>query len=132
MKKLLLSLLVTVSFLAANAQASADTSLQKYTGKYRFPDGSPVTEIVVAVDDNGILTATSAMGTTELKKTETEHVFEVVVYGGTATFKKNEAGKVAGVTIVVGDLTIEGTKAENNFDNIYKISKNWIDYTAIF
>jgi hypothetical protein len=110
MKKLLLSLLVIVSFLTANAQA--DTTLQKFTGKYKFPDGSPVTEITVAVDKEGTLTASSAMGTTELKKTDTENVFEVVAYSGIATFKKNAEGKVVSVQIVVGDLNMEGTKAE--------------------
>ncbi len=110
MKKLLLSLLVTISFLTATAQA--DTALQKFTGKYKFPDGSPVTEVTVAVDKEGVLTASSAMGTTELKKTDTENVFEVVAYSGTATFKKNAEGKVISVQIVVGDLNIEGTKSE--------------------
>lgn len=97
MKKLLLSLLVTVSFLAVNAQA--DSTLQKFTGKYKFPDGSPVTEITVAVDNNGLLTASSAMGTTELKKTDTENVFEIVAYSGVATFKKNTDGKITSVRI---------------------------------
>ena len=40
MKKILLSLFVTVSFLAVSAQTD---SLQQYTGKFKFPDGSPVT-----------------------------------------------------------------------------------------
>ncbi len=116
MKKILLSLLVIVSFLGANAQA--DTTLQKFTGKYKFPDGSPVTEVTVAVDKEGTLTASSAMGTTELKKTDTENVFEVVAYSGLATFKKNAEGKVVSVQIVVGDLNIEGTKAEGGSSSL--------------
>jgi len=116
MKKILLSLLVIVSFLGANAQA--DTTLQKFTGKYKFPDGSPVTEVTVAVDKEGTLTASSAMGTTELKKTDTENVFEVVAYSGIATFKKNAEGKVVSVQIVVGDLNIEGTKAEGGSSSL--------------
>jgi hypothetical protein len=111
MKKFILSILVLVSFIAVNAQQ--DTTLQKYVGKYKFPDGSPVTEINVTIE-NGVLTATSAMGSTELKKTETEHVFEVVVYSGLATFKKNTEGKINGVQIVVGDMTLEGTKVESS------------------
>lgn len=111
MKKFILSILVLVSFVAVNAQQ--DTTLQKYIGKYKFPDGSPVTEINVTIE-NGVLTATSAMGSTELKKTETEHVFEVVVYSGLATFKKNTEGKINGVQIVVGDMTLDGTKVESS------------------
>ena len=111
MKKFLLSVIVLFSFLSINAQN--DSTMQKYTGKYKFPDGSPVTEINVTIE-SGILTATSAMGTTELKKTDTENVFEIVVYGGTATFKKDTEGKITGVQIVVGDLNMEGVKAEEH------------------
>ena len=108
MKHILLSLFVTICFLSVNAQ---DTTLNKYTGKYKFPDGSPVTEITVTVD-NGTLMASSAMGTTEFKKTDTPDVFEVVVYSGTATFKKNAEGKVTGVSISAGGTNLEGTKVE--------------------
>ena len=93
MKKFLLSVIVLFSFLSIYAQS--DSTMQKYTGKYKFPEGNPVTEINVTIE-SGILTATSAMGTTELKKTDTENVFEIVVYGGTATFKKNTEGKKPG------------------------------------
>ncbi len=109
MKKLLLSLLVIVSFYAVNAQG--DTVLQKYTGKFKFPDGSPVTEINFTVE-NGVLMGASAMGSSEFKKTDTENVFEIVAYGGTATFKKNAEGKITSVQILVGDINMEGTKTE--------------------
>lgn len=108
MKKLFLSLLVLISFSAVNAQTD---SLQEYTGKYKFPEGSPVTEIGVVVE-NGVLTATSAMGNTELKKTDTKDVYEVVAYGGTATFKRNPEGKIVTLLIQVQDITMEGTKSE--------------------
>ena len=107
MKKILLSLFVTVSFLTVSAQTD---SLQQYTGKFKFPDGSPVTEITMTVD-NGVLMAASAMGSTEFKPTSTADVFEIVAYGGTATFKRTE-GKITGVTIQVGDVNIEGTKTD--------------------
>jgi hypothetical protein len=111
MKKLLFSLFVVISFSAANAQTD---SLQEYTGKYKFPDGSPVTEIGVIVD-NGILTATSNMGNSELKKTDTKDVYEIVAYGGTATFKRNEEGKIITLLVQVQDITMEGTKTEGVF-----------------
>ena len=110
MKKLFLSLLVVISFLSVNAQQ--DTVLQKYTGKFKFPDGSPVTEINFTVE-NGVLMGASAMGSSEFKKTDTENVFEIVAYGGTATFKKNAEGKVRSVQILVGDINMEGTKVES-------------------
>jgi hypothetical protein len=107
MKKVLLSLIVSISFLNLYAQTD---SLQQYTGKYKFPDGSVVTEITVTLDSIG-LTANSAMGSSELKKTEGD-VFEIVAYGGTATFKRNTENKVSGVQILVGDISMEGTKTE--------------------
>jgi hypothetical protein len=108
MKQLFFSLLLISSFSLAQAQTD---SLQEYTGKYKFPDGSPVTEIGVVIE-NGVLTATSAMGNSELKKTDSKDVFEIVAYGGTATFKRNAEGKISGVQIQVQDVNMEGTKTE--------------------
>lgn len=111
MKKLLLT--VTVLFFTSLAtHAQADTLLQQYTGKYIFPDGSPVKEIAVVIQE-GILTATSVMGNSELRKTENKDVFEIVAFAGTATFKRNEAAKVNGVQIQVQDVNMEGTKTED-------------------
>lgn len=108
MKKILLALIVTLGFTAAYAQAD---SLQQYTGKYKFPEGSPVTEVGVVLE-NGVLTATSAMGNAELKKTETKDVFEITGFGGTATFKRNSEGKVVGLQIQVQDINMEGTRED--------------------
>ncbi len=111
MKKLLLSAFVLLLFTAVNAQAD---SLKEYTGKYKFPDGSPVSEISVVLE-NGMLSANSAIGSSELKKTDTKDVFEVVAYGGTATFKRTTEGKVSGLQVQVQDVNMEGTKTEDGF-----------------
>jgi len=108
MKKIFLSLLVLFAFGVAHAQT--DTTLQQYTGKFKFPDGSPVTEIVLKVE-NGALMASSAMGSTEFKQTSTTDVFDIPAYSGTATFKRTE-GKITGVQILAGDVNMEGTKTE--------------------
>lgn len=108
MKQFFLTFCVLLVFSAVNAQTD---SLQQYTGKYMFPEGSPVTEIGVVLE-NGLLTATSAMGNSELKNTDTKDVFEVVAYGGIATFKRSTEGKVNGVQIQVQDINMEGTKTE--------------------
>ena len=107
MKKLFLVLTIALIGMAANAQTD---SLQQYTGKFKFPDGSPVTEITTTIE-NGVLMASSAIGTTEFKATSTAGVFEVVAYGGTATFKKKE-GKVVTLLIQVADVNMEGTKTD--------------------
>jgi hypothetical protein len=129
MKKLLVSLLVIISFLSANAQQ--DSVLEKYTGKYKFPDGSPVTEINFTVE-NGVLMGASAMGSSEFKKTDTEHVFEIVAYGGTATFKKNAEGKITNLHILVGDVNMEGTKVEGVPGSSFSTYRNYKNKTSFF
>ena len=104
MKKFFLLLMVLTSFFSVNAQTD---TLQQYTGKYKFPDGSPVTEITVSLDST-VLMANSAMVSSELRKTEGD-VFEIVAYGGTATFKRNAENKISGVPPIhiLGTLNCE-------------------------
>ena len=109
MKKLQFTLFMLFGFIVANAQT--DSLLQQYTGKYVFPDGSPVKEIGVIIQE-GVLTATSVMGNSELRKTENKDVFEIVAFAGTATFKRNAEAKVNGLQIQVQDVNMEGTKTE--------------------
>ena len=110
MRKLLFtSAILFFVFNTGIAQTPQDT-LQHYAGKYKFPEGSVVTELTVSVE-NGVLMASSPIGNAELKKMETD-IFEIVGYGGTATFKRNGDGKVVTVQIVVGDINIEGQKTE--------------------
>lgn len=98
-------------FLVAGVTQAQSDTLQEYTGKYKFPDGSPVTEIGVVLE-NGILTATSAMGNSELRKTDTKDVFEVVAYAGTATFRRGDDSKIKTMRIQVQDVDMEGTRSE--------------------
>jgi Domain of unknown function (DUF3471) len=111
MKKIVFVFLSAMAFSFAQAQTPAPKdSLSVYTGKYKFPDGSPVTEITVSLE-NGVLTANSAMGSSELRRTEGD-VFEIVAYSGTATFKRNEEKKVTGMQVIVGSINMEGTKSD--------------------
>lgn len=105
MKKILLSILLIAGFTAVNAQTD---SLKQYTGKYKFPEGSPTTEITIVVE-NGTLMASSSIGSTEFKATGEADVFEIVAYGGTATFKRKE-GKITGLLIQVNDINMEGER----------------------
>ena len=111
MKKVFFIFLSVLIFSFANAQDPAPVdSLKIYAGKYKFPDGSPVTEVNITVE-NGLLMASSAMGSTEFKPAGIPDIFEVVAYSGKATFKRKE-GKITGVQIVVGEINLEGTKGE--------------------
>lgn len=113
---------MAIAISSVNAQVD---SLQEYTGKYNFPEGSPVTEVGVIVE-NGALTATSVMGNSELRKADTKDVFELVAYSGLATFKRNEEGKIIGLLIQVQDINMEGTKAETeNSDTFKKMTEMW-------
>jgi hypothetical protein len=118
MKKFCLSLCILFTAFILQAQTTpAPDTLQQYTGKYKFPEGSVVTEVTVALE-SGVLKASSIMGSTELRLTQGD-VFEIVVYSGTATFRRNAEGKIMGVQMVVGDINIEGTKTEGlTFDGI--------------
>lgn len=121
MKKIFFLLFAITSVLILHAQQTPQPdTLQQYTGKYKFPDGSVVTEITVTLE-NGVLMANSVMGSSELRKTEGD-MFEVVAYGGLATFKRNAEGKISGVQILVGDITLEGTKTEGMTINLYAAS----------
>ncbi len=110
MKKLLFLLVMAAGAVTIHAQQTPQDSLQQYMGKYRFPDGSVVTEITVTIE-NGVLYANSVMGNSELRKVEKD-MFEIVAYQGSAEFKRNTEGKVSGVQIIVGDITLDGTKTE--------------------
>ena len=122
MKKMFLSIVILLAF--STIQAQTDTLLQQYTGKYVFPDGSPVKEIGVIVQE-GVLTATSVMGNSELRKTETKDVFEIVSFAGTATFKRNADGKVNGLQIQVEDVNMEGTKTEASIGYYLRKKESW-------
>jgi len=109
MKKLFLFLFAIAGIITVDAQQNFQTdSLKEYTGKYKFPEGSVVTEVNITIE-NGVLFAGSAMGSSELKKIEKD-LFEVVAYAGKAIFKRNEEAKLIGVRIEVEDLILEGTK----------------------
>lgn len=126
MQKLFLSFLFVV--LTATAFSQTD-SLEQYTGKYKFPDGSPVAEIGVVLE-SGILTATSVMGNSELRKTDNKDVFEIVAYAGTATFRRSDDGKIKTMRVQVQDVDMEGVKESSSIElqatDILKNNSIWL------
>jgi hypothetical protein len=108
MKKLWLTASFVLTAIIVNAQT--DSTLQQYTGKYRFPDGTPFSEVVVSIE-NGTLMGSSSQGSSEFKRREGD-IFDIVAYQGTATFRRNSDGKITGLHILVGDIDVEGTKSE--------------------
>ena len=124
MRKALLLAITALAFNFANAQIpSPADSLKVYTGKFKFPDGNPVTEINVTIE-NGILTAVSAMGSSELKHREGD-IFDIVAYAGTGTFKRNDGGKVNKLRVQINELDMEGEKTEglSLYDSFWRQKK---------
>ena len=107
MKKILIVFLFLIGVGTA-VHAQQDSTLQQYAGKYIFPQGSAVTEAVVSLDA-GVLSISSAIGAATLSKIEADR-FAIVEYNGTAEFKRNDAGKIIGIHVVVADLDLTGTK----------------------
>ena len=105
MKKMFLSFLMMSFITTIFAQ---DANLQQYTGKYKFPDGSVVTEINVTIE-GGVLTSNSSAGSSSLEKLGVD-TFSVVSFQGTAVFKRDGNKKIIGVVVDVMGYHLEGTK----------------------
>ncbi|MBC7650510.1 MAG: hypothetical protein H7101_02030 [Deinococcales bacterium] len=107
MKKILLSILLVVGFsIVGNAQQ--DTTLAQYAGKYKFPDGSVVAEVVVAMEGGALVMGSSA-GNSALEK-ESEDLYVIVAFQGKALFKRDANKKIIGISINAMGYQLEGTK----------------------
>ncbi|MFY7898696.1 MAG: hypothetical protein ACOVNY_00840, partial [Chitinophagaceae bacterium] len=73
---------VLLGFIKVNAQ---DSTAQQLMGKYKFPQGSIVSEISV-VFENGGLVMSSSVGSSALEK-EADDVYIILAYQGKAAFK---------------------------------------------
>jgi hypothetical protein len=116
MKKISLLLSLTLaSCISLKAQDSTKTtntdSLEVYTGKYKFAEGSPVTEVTVVLEE-GKLMLKSKMGNAGLEKETGIDQFAIPSYQGTASFYRNEAKKISGIHIDVMGRTLEGEKVD--------------------
>lgn len=109
MKKLIMLCLLLGAVAFVQAQTK-DSTLQDFVGKYKFPEGSIVTEVVVSIEGEGLVMGSSA-GNSILVKTG-EDVFSITAYDGTAQFKRDTNKKVIGVNINAGGYVLEGTKSE--------------------
>jgi hypothetical protein len=114
MKKILLFAISVCAFSLIHAQTSPADSLKEYTGKYKFPDGTPFPEVTITLE-NGVLTASSSAGSAELKRKEGD-TFEILSYGGLAIFKRNEEKKIKKLQVQLNDLDVEGEKTEGIAD----------------
>ena len=122
MKKFILVLSMLFFSTAAFSQEVPvpDSSLQQYTGKYKFPEGSVVAEISVMIDGGGLV-MTAPVGSSPLEKRE-EDVFFIVQFQGTAKFNRDASRKVNGVTINAMGYVLEGSRTEGGL--VWVIRRN--------
>jgi hypothetical protein len=112
MKKMLLFFCVSFCFFSlTNAQTPApDSTLSQFVGKYRFPDGSVISEVNVALE-NGAFSMSSSAGVSPLEK-QGEDLYAITQFQGTAKFNRDGNKKIIGVTINAMGYLLEGTKVE--------------------
>ena len=96
------------------ATANAQTSpLKDYLGKYVFPEGSPVTEVTLTIEDT-VLTINSAMGATALEKKGVD-TFYLAAYDAPIIFKRGANNEVETLTIIVQGMELTATKVAASF-----------------
>lgn len=117
-----------ISMVHAQQTPPQDSSLQQYTGKYKFPDGSVILEATVTLE-NGALTVTSSAGVSPLEK-QSEDIFNIIQFRGTAKFNRDANNKVIGVSINAMGHALEGTKVEGIAFN--RLNKNILPWNFMY
>lgn len=111
MKKMLLMAGVFLGILVS-VQAQ-ESPLKEYLGKYTFAEGSPVTEVVLTLQDT-ILVSTSSVGSFPLEKKGVD-TFYLAAYDALVIFKRNGNSAVEGVGINVQGMELIGKKAAASY-----------------
>jgi len=106
MRKTFLCLIAILFCFAATAQT--DTTLKEYTGSYKFPEGSAAPSVEISIQGNELY-ANASIGSASLTRISKD-TFSIPAYGGMTYFTRDEAGKVKGIRVEVGDLVLVGTK----------------------
>jgi hypothetical protein len=104
MKKFFIFFLIA----SVTATVNAQDTLQQYTGKYVFPEGSPVPDVEV-ISASGGLTMTSVAGNSSLVQLGSDS-FQIVEFSGTAVFKRAEDKKINAVHIEAMGYVLDGQK----------------------
>lgn len=110
MRKIMFTLFLLAGGLFIHAQ---DTTLQEFTGKYVFPEGSVVPDVDVILESGGLI-MTSSAGSSSLIKLGVDS-FQIVEFSGTAVFKRGEDKKVNGVHIDAMGYILDGNKVPSGW-----------------
>ena len=111
MKKV--TLFTSLFFVSCMSLKAQDPS-QQYVAKYKFPQGSAVTEVNVTLE-NGNLLLSSTLGNAAVEKTDTDKFF-IPSLNGTATFVRNEAKKVTGIKLDIKGTLMDGTREDKSLN----------------
>ena len=107
MKKLICYL----SFFILAVSINAQDTLQQYTGKYIFPDGSVVPDVDVTLTDAALFMS-SVAGSSSLVQMGVDS-FTITEFSGIAVFKRDENKKINAVHIDAMGYILDGKKQEN-------------------
>lgn len=99
-------------FFVSCLSAKAQDPFQQYVAKYKFPQGSAVTEVNITME-NGNLLLSSTLGNTTIEKTDTDK-FYIPSLSATATFVRNDAKKVTGIKIDLKGTLLDGTREDKS------------------
>jgi len=106
MRKLcFMTLILMGAFLSVNAQQGP---LNDYLGKYVFPQGSPVAEVSLTLEDSSLV-INSAMGSTPLEKKGVDS-FYLAQYDALVIFKRKDGKMVESISIMVQGQELVGVK----------------------
>ena len=119
MKKIILVTLCLAIFVSINgfsqtaapdAVAKIDTvAAKEYVGKYKMK-GAPFENVFVTIAGGKMMGEAEGQGTAELAPTKDVDVFEIVGYGGTVLFLRDENKKIKGCQLTMQGSTLEGEK----------------------
>ena len=105
-KQILVFIILVISSTFIIAQ---DSTLNDYTGKYKFPTGSMIPEVEITLNDN-TLTINASIGSATLEKVSRD-TFLIPSYGNAMVFfYRNAENKVNAIKIDTGNDVLEGKK----------------------
>ncbi|CAH0994121.1 hypothetical protein EMA8858_00228 [Emticicia aquatica] len=105
-----LNLTVLAQTAATPAPIAVDTvALKELVGKYKVKD-APIEELIITIANGKLMGEAVGQGSAELAPTPQIDIFEVVGYGGTVEFVRNETKAVVKVKLTIQGSTMEGEK----------------------
>ena len=110
MKKTLSLIAASCLIILASAQTepAPKPPLEDFVGKYVFPEGSPVPDVIVTISGSA-LHMSSAAGASILNELGVDS-FQIIEFNGIAVFKRGDDKKVNGVHIEAQGYVLDGKK----------------------